>query len=134
MPTIRRCTAKTAQGAPCRAAPRSDTGLCLWHDPDLAEVAQEARRVGGQKRKRTVAVFGAYDIEGLDSITDIKRVVEIVVTDMLNVEGSSMPRARMLLTAAQVAAKLLETGEFEERLAQLESVMEPRLKKTGGRR
>jgi hypothetical protein len=119
-------------GEPCNATPRGDTGLCLWHDPNLAEEAAAARRLGGQKRKREATVFGAFDLEGLGNVSQIQRIVEIVVSDVLGMENS-VARARTLLSAAQVAAKLLETGEFEERLAQLESVMEPRLKK-GGRR
>ena len=40
MPT-NRCSAKTAAGEPCKATPRGERALCLWHDPDLAEAAQE---------------------------------------------------------------------------------------------
>jgi hypothetical protein len=133
MATYQRCSGKNAQGAPCQAHPRSDTGLCLWHDPELAEAAQEARRLGGQRRKREVTVQAAYDLEGLGSIPEIRRIVEIVVTDLLGAENT-VARARTLLSAAQVAAKLLETGEFEERLEAIESVLEPRVKKSGGRR
>jgi hypothetical protein len=133
MPTKRRCSGKTAKGEPCQATPRGGSGLCLWHDPELAEAAQEARRLGGQRRKREVTVQAAYDLEGLGSIPDIRRIVEIAVTDLLGAENT-VARARTLLSAAQVAAKLLETGEFEERLEAIESVMEQRPKPANGRR
>ena len=125
MPT-NRCSAKTAAGEPCRATPRGERGLCLWHDPDLAEAAQEARRVGGQRRRREVTVLAAYEVDGLASIPEIRRVVEVVVSDLLGMENS-VARGRALLSAAQVALGLLEKGEFEERLVAIEAVMEPRL-------
>ena len=133
MPTMRRCSGKNAQGGACQATPRGESNLCLWHDPDLAEAAREARRLGGQRRKREVTVQAAYDLEGLGSIPEIRRIVEIVVTDLLGAENT-VARARTLLSAAQVAAKLLETGELEDRIEAIESVMEQRPKPVTGRR
>jgi hypothetical protein len=130
MPRGRLCSGTTSRGEPCNATPRGDTGLCLWHDPALTEEANAARRLGGQKRRREATVLAAFDLEGLANVGQIQRIVEIVVTDLLGMENS-IARARSLLSAAQVAAKLLETGEFEERLAQLESVLEPRAAKAG---
>ena len=75
MPTTRRCNGKTAKGENCQATPRGEHGLCLWHDPDLADTAREARRLGGQRRKRELTVQAAYDIEGLGSIPEIRRIV-----------------------------------------------------------
>ena len=133
MPT-NRCSAKTAAGEPCKATPRGERALCLWHDPELAEAAQEARRVGGQRRKREVTVLAAYEVDGLASIPEIRRVVEVVVSDLLGMENS-VARARALLSASQVAVSLLEKGETEDRLAAIEAVLEPRLKNPkGGRR
>ena len=61
-------------------------------------------------------------------------MVEVVVTDLLGMDGT-IPRARTLLTAAQVAAKLLESGELEERLEAIETVLGERLRRAaGGRR
>jgi hypothetical protein len=80
-----------------------------------------------------VTIQAAYDLEGLASIPEIRRIVEIAVTDLLGAENT-VARARTLLTAAQVAAKLLEAGEFAERLEAIESVMEQRPKSVTGRR
>ena len=126
-----RCSAKTAAGEPCKATPRGERALCLWHDPELAETAQEARRVGGQRRRREVTVLAAYEVEGLASIPEIRRVVEVVVSDLLGMENS-VARGRALLSAAQVALGLLEKGETEERLAAIESVLGPRMKDRKG--
>src|ERR1035437_3421970 len=129
MPTNQRCSGRNAQGEPCNATPRQN-GLRLWHDPELEDAAREARKLGGQRRKREVTIRGAYDIEGLGSIAEIRRVVEVAVTDLLGLENS-VPRARSLLSAAQTAAKLLEVGELEDRLAAIENAMGPRLKAVG---
>ena len=107
--------------------------FCLWHDPDHADEVAEARRLGGQRRRRERVVAGAYDFEGLGSVPSIRRLVEVAAMDTLGLENS-VARARALAYLAQVATGLLEKGEFEERLAAIEAVMEPRLKKPGGRR
>src|SRR5665811_1845996 len=87
MPTNQRCSGLNAQGQPCNATPRQN-GLCLWHDPELEEAAREARKLGGQRRKREVTIRGAYDIEGLRTIPEIRRIVEVAVTDLLGLENS----------------------------------------------
>ena len=133
MPRGRRCGGTNTQGAPCNASARGESGLCLWHDPELAEAAQDARRLGGQRRRRDVTVHGAYDLGALTTIPEIRRVVEIVVTDMLGSENS-VARARTLLAAAQVLVKLHEVGDLEERVAELESVLGDRVKGKGQRR
>ena len=127
MPSTPRCNARTSRGDPCQVLARGENGLCLWHDPELAEVAREARRLGGQRRKREATVQAAYDIAGLTTIPEIRRIVEIAVSDLLGAENT-VQRARTLLSAAQVAARLLETGEFEARLEAIESVIGTRLK------
>ena len=83
MPTGARCSGRTAKGEACMATPRGENGLCLWHDPDLAEVASEARRLGGVRRRREVTVRAAYDLEELRSIPQIRRLIEIAVADLL---------------------------------------------------
>ena len=118
------------QGGPCQATPRRDSGLCLWHDPQLAEAAQEARRIGGQRNRREVTVRAAYDVGELESIPDVRRVDEIVVTDLLSMD-STVQRNRTLLASAQAASKLLEVGEPESRLEAVELVVGPR---DGGRK
>jgi hypothetical protein len=76
-------------------------------------------------------VAGTYGVEGLETIADLRRVLQVVVTDTLAQENSAN-RSRTLIAAVAAGAKLIETGTFEERLVQLENVMETRLK--GGKR
>ena len=121
-----RCAAVTTGGVPCKQAPLSGKDHCFWHDPDQAEEAQEARRLGGLRRRRERTVAGAYEFDGLATAEQIRRLVEIAVLDALGLENS-IARARTLAYLAQTAAKLLEIGELEGRLHEVESALEPRL-------
>ncbi|MFQ6028640.1 MAG: hypothetical protein ACE5Q6_14230, partial [Dehalococcoidia bacterium] len=92
---------------------------CLMHSPKHAEAMAEARRLGGRRRRREVTVAEVYEFCGLESVTDIRRLLQIAVLDTLGLENS-IARSRTLAYLAMTAAKLLETGEFEQRLAALE--------------
>ena len=93
------------------------------HSPENAEEMAEARRLGGLRRRREVAVSGAYDFAGLESVADIRRILEVAVLDTLGLENS-IARVRTLAYLAMTAIKLLEIGELEERLAHLEHAMQ----------
>ena len=109
-----------------------ESDFCVFHDPDHAEVVQEARRAGGQRRKREAAVATAYDFQGLTSVPEIRRLVEVAAYDALGLENG-LGRIRALAYLAQVASTLLEKGEMEERLAAVEAALGPRMV-TGKRR
>ena len=109
---VRHCTSATSAGRPCKAAPMRNGNLCYLHEPAKADEAAEARRLGGLRRRREKTITDIYDLEGLDTITGILRVLEIVVTDALHLENS-VPRDRTLISAATAAAKLIEPGERE---------------------
>ena len=121
----RNCAAVNESGDPCGQAPIRDGEHCFWHDPKHAEEAAEARRLGGLRRRKEKVVSGSYDIEGLENVGQIRRLVEIAVLDTLALENS-IARSRALIAAAGAAAKLLEVGELEERLLALEAAVEPR--------
>jgi hypothetical protein len=127
-----RCKGVREDGGACQAAPRGDSQYCLWHDPERREEAAEARKLGGQRRRKERIVAGAYDFEGLGIVEDIRRLVEVAAVDTLGLENS-VARSRTLAYLAQTARQLLETGEIEERQAAVESVIERR-KKAAGRR
>jgi hypothetical protein len=106
-------------GRDCGAPPGRDSAFCFWHDPGKADEVAEAQRLGGVRRKRERTIAAAYDFTGLGSIDAIRRILEVATTDALSLENS-IARVRALISAALAAAKLLETGEFEARLAVLE--------------
>jgi hypothetical protein len=115
----RGCTFQMPDGRLCRASAIRGERYCYMHDPAKAEEAAEARRLGGIRRRRERTLGGAYELAGVRTLDDLLRVVEIAVFDLLGLDNS-IARARALLHGALVGAKLLETGELEERIAALE--------------
>jgi len=89
------------------------------HSP---EHAQEARRLGGLRRKREATLSGAYDFESLSTVDGIRRLLEVTVLDTLGMENS-ISRNRILAYLAQVALRTLEIGDLEERIIALEQVV-----------
>ena len=123
---LRACKGRNERGEPCQAAPLHGRDYCVFHDPDHAESMQDARRLGGQRRRREGALGAAYDFDGLATLPEIRRLVEVAAFDILGLENS-ISRARALAYLAQVAATLFEKGEMEERLAAIEATLGPRL-------
>ena len=116
------CAGTKENGQPCRVPKLRDSDYCLMHSPEHAEEMAEARRLGGLRRRREVAVSGAYEFAGLQTVADIRRILEIGVLDTLGLENS-IARARTLAYLAMTAIKLLEVGELEQRLAALEAAI-----------
>jgi len=119
-----------------RAMPRATSagwGLLLRHSPEFAAEMQEARRLGGLRRRRERTVTSAYDIDGFASVAQLQRVLEIVIIDGLGLENSPA-RGRLLIAAVLAGAKLLEVGELAERLTNVEAALGPRLVARGRRR
>ncbi len=85
----RTCKARNDKGQPCGARPMRDNDYCVFHDPEHAEVVQEARRAGGQRRKREAAVATAFDFQGLTSIEEIRRLVEVAAFDALGLSADN---------------------------------------------
>ena len=133
MASTRTCKAKTDKGDPCRALPMRDSDFCVFHDPDHADVVQQARSAGGQRRKREATLATAYDFQGLTSIEEIRRLVEVAAFDALGLENN-INRVRALAYLAQVASTLLEKGELAERVEALEAAIGPRVVSSNRRR
>jgi len=117
----RQCTFRLPSGESCRTAPLRDSEYCRMHSPEHIKEVQEARRLGGLRRKRESTISTAYQFESLNSVDGIRRIVLIAVLDALSMENS-MSRARTLAYLAQVALRMLEVGEMEERVAALEEM------------
>ena len=106
----------------CRQAPLRDEAFCFWHHPDHAAAAHEARKLGGLRRRREGAMQGEYDFEGLATVADIRRLMEIAVTDALGLDNS-IARVRTVIAAGMAAAKLLEVGELENLFVALDAAL-----------
>ena len=131
--TNRTCSGLRHTGERCGAPPLTEGEFCLWHDPEHAEIVAEARKVGGSRKRKEVTIAVAYDFEGLGTVPQIRRLVEVAVLDTLALENS-VSRARALAYLAHTATKLLEVGELEQQLERVEHTLEPRLLAQKGRR
>ena len=120
------CKYVKESGGRCLATPLQDRDLCFWHDPEHQQEAAEARRLGGLRRRREGAIVGAYEVGELDTVEDLRRLLQIAVIDTLGLENS-ISRSRTLGYLTQVGAQLLERGEMEQRLQELEALLNPRL-------
>lgn len=120
--TRRQCAFRGPTGKPCQSPPLHDGEFCLMHSPEHAQEVQEARRLGGLRRRREATVSGAYDFEGLETVAGIRRLVHVAVIDTLGMENS-LSRNRTLAYLAQVALHTLEVGNLEERIMALEQAI-----------
>ena len=118
----RSCPETNQNGHPCQSPPVTDSQFCRMHSPEHSAEVAEARRLGGLRRRREVAVSGAYDFSGLERVADIRRILEIAVLDTLGLDNG-VSRSRTLAYLAVAAIKLLEVGVMEQRLEALESAV-----------
>ena len=126
----RTCRADNKDGASCGAAPLQDGDFCYMHAPEHAEEMQEARRHGGLRTRRERTLEVVYDIEGMETVPQLRRVLQIAVLEALGLENSPA-RVRALLSCVTVGAKLFEANELAEQLAAIRNVLEARLPKRG---
>jgi hypothetical protein len=129
----RHCSATTAAGTPCGAAPLRERDMCFVHDPDSADEAAAARRVGGLRRRREGSVRVAYDLDGLDGLERSRRLLDITITDVLALDNG-IQRARVLLLAVRTDLELIEKADFEVRLTRLEAALAPRARRERAKR
>jgi hypothetical protein len=120
----RGCTTVMPDGLLCRAPALRGKSVCYWHDPDKEEEAAESRRIGGLHRRKAKSVATIYDFSGLRTVESAQRLLETAAIETLALENS-IARNRTLISAAAGAGKLIEAGEFEERLATLETAVGP---------
>ncbi len=119
----RACNALKEDGSPCQAPPLHDAELCLMHSPEHAQEVAEARRLGGLRRRKEQTVASDYDFQGLGTVIEIRRLVEVAALDTLSLENS-LGRSRTLAYLAQVSVNLLDKGELESRLEALEDSLQ----------
>ena len=118
----RYCTAIKSDGQPCRAAPLRDAAYCFLHAPDRAEDAAKAQHAGGIRRRREGTLGVVYDLQGLETVAGIRRVLEIALGDALSFDPG-VERSRILVAVANSAMKLLDPTDVAARLEALEGMV-----------
>ena len=111
------CQARTKQGLPCAGFALTDRGFCLSHDPTRAADARQARAKGGAAGSKLRALKGQR--AKLNTAAGLIRFTSGVIQDAL--DGRLTPDvARVVLYGLSIQRQLVEAGELEQRLAQLE--------------
>lgn len=123
----RHCKATNKRGEACGFQPMRESDLCWHHDPENEEAAQDARRLGGVRRKRESTLAGAYEFDGILSDSGIARYLDIVAYDALSLDHG-VARVRAMVAIVLAAEKVLRGEDVEARVAALESVLGDRLK------
>jgi hypothetical protein len=126
----RGCSHPMPDGRLCAAPAMRGEQYCYVHEPGKAEEAQEARRLGGLRRRRERTVAVAHGLNGVRTIEDLLRVVEIAILDTLGLPND-LARNRVLLAGAATGAKLIEVGDHETRLQALEALLQHPAPDTG---
>jgi hypothetical protein len=112
-------------GPACQAPALRGKAVRYWHDPDKADEAAEARRIGGMHRRKAKSVATIYDFSGLRTVESAQRLLETAALETLALENS-IARNRTLISAAAGAGKLIEAGDLEERVGLLETAVRPK--------
>jgi hypothetical protein len=115
----RGCTQRMPEGRLCAAPAIRGEQFCYVHEPGKADEVAEARRLGGLRRRRERTVSVAHGLNGVRTVDDLVRVVEIAILDTLGLENSPN-RSRILLQGAATGARILEVGVLEKRIEALE--------------
>ena len=119
--TRRQCAFQSQSGKPCRMAPLKGSQYCWVHSPEHVQQAQEARRLGGLRRRRESTISNAYQLEALSNVDGLYRVLVVAILDTLAMDNG-IARNRTLAYLIMVALKALEVGNIEERIEALEEL------------
>ncbi|MBI2855085.1 MAG: hypothetical protein HYX87_09245 [Chloroflexi bacterium] len=120
----RQCAFPSPTGKPCRMAPLTDSQFCWAHSPERAKEAQEARRLGGLRRRRERTLSNAYQFDSLTSADGLARLLHIAVMDTLALDNG-VARNRILVAIVLAGLRVNEAGDMEQRISALEQLVKP---------
>lgn len=100
-------------------APLIGSAFCFAHDPERASSRALARRRGGRRRQAAARTGRTIAPAQLDTASNIQQLLESVLNDTLS-QRNSLQRSRTICYLIGYALKVLEVGQFEERISALE--------------
>lgn len=110
------CRGVRADGDRCRSAVVGASGWCFAHDPDLEAERAAARERGGQASSNVARLRRHFEPSTLGPIFDqLKEALRQVHSGEL-----SPAQASAMASLARAMVVLIEAGQFEERLEELE--------------
>jgi hypothetical protein len=116
------CRYTKPDGSQCEANARRESFYCFFHDPDLAQEREAARKKGGKERSRKATVLAPDTPDKpLKTAEDIAGVLAQTINQVLR--GELDPRiANSTGCLTGYWLKAHELGQIERRLAKLESI------------
>ena len=123
--TGRACQSLNQKGFRCRQAPLRDAECCFWHDPDTAEAATEARALGGRRARQEGAVAAIYGLDGVTTMADLARVLEVGILDALALENSNA-RGHTIARLLQVGSRIIEGSEMAQQVDEIHRILSAR--------
>jgi hypothetical protein len=118
------CGFTKQDGTRCEAHAMGGSGLCFFHDPDLAKERTEARRAGGRRNKAATLSPETPDYP-LKSVANVAELLASTINQVRR--GALDPRNGN--TVGYLAATLLralEAGSLEARVIALEAATRDR--------
>jgi hypothetical protein len=117
------CSGIKADGGRCGAQAMRNSAWCIGHDPEQAQARRRRASKGGKRGGRGRPIVAAADVaEQIQDLTNkvlagnLDRADAAVCGQLLNVK----------LRALEVGRKLREAEELEQRLEELERVLQQR--------
>jgi hypothetical protein len=112
-----RCQSARVEGSPCRGPAVLGSVWCLMHHPERADQVREARARGGAKAAKLRSLAGRRP--KLDDAAGLVRfnadLVHRLLSDELEVDV-----VRCVVYALSLQRQLIESGDLERRLSELE--------------
>ena len=115
----RLCRGKTKTGQPC-SAPAGASGYCMFHDPALGRKRAAGRKRGGERHRTPHAGNTDNLPKSVRTLDDVLAVLDYALAEAIPLENS-VPRGRLLVSLSQAFIEAIKVGEFEQRIAALES-------------
>ena len=118
------CGFTKQNGTRCQAHAMDSSGLCFFHDPDLARERTEARRAGGRRNKAAVLPLDAPNCS-LESVRDVASLLGSTINQVRR--GELDPRVGNCTGyLAGILLKAIEADGLDERISSLESAIKDR--------
>ncbi len=117
------CAATRSNGGPCGAYAISGSEYCFHHDPASADEAREARRLGGERRRREAVVTTSFDLPPVDDPEFPGRLAEILVSETLALPNS-VKRNQLIKECLKIAIAQNDARTVHARLDRLEDVVD----------
>lgn len=128
--SVRKCSATTVDGGPCRAPALRSSSECFQHAPEVSAQRDEARRRGGRLSSRRARIEKA-----LGANPSVANVVDVMADTITQLQaGAISPSvANSIASVGRVLLAGISEAQTAERLAELERVLDRFLHDDGGR-